>query len=62
MKRKFLQDLGLNKEIINKIMSENGRNIEAEKKKTIEFNKEIVNIKKLLNKVSLEVENLNKKI
>ena len=31
MKRKFLEDLGLEKEAIDKIMAENGADIEAEK-------------------------------
>ena len=31
MKRKFLEDLGLEKETIDKIMTENGADIEAEK-------------------------------
>lgn len=33
MQRKFLEDLGLEKEAIDKIMAENGNDIEAEKKK-----------------------------
>lgn len=36
MKRKFLEDLGLDKEVINKIMDENGNDIEAEKTKAKE--------------------------
>jgi len=34
MKRKFLEDLGLEKDVIDQIMAENGKDIEAEKKKT----------------------------
>lgn len=36
MKRKFLEDLGLEKEAIDKIMAENGTDIEAEKTKAKE--------------------------
>lgn len=36
MKRKFLEDLGLEKEVIDKIMTENGSDIEAEKTKAKE--------------------------
>ncbi|WP_455715339.1 phage scaffolding protein [Anaerosporobacter sp.] len=36
MKRKFLEDLGLEKEVIDKIMAENGSDIEAEKTKAKE--------------------------
>lgn len=36
MKRKFLEDLGLEKEVIDKIIAENGSDIEAEKAKTVE--------------------------
>ena len=36
MKRKFLEDLGLEKEVIDKIMAENGTDIEAEKTKAKE--------------------------
>lgn len=34
MKREFLNELGLEKEVIDKIMAENGKDIEAEKAKT----------------------------
>ena len=34
MQRKFLEDLGLEKEIVDKIMSENGSDIEKDKGKT----------------------------
>lgn len=34
MKRKFLEDLGLEKEVIDKIMAENGNDINEEKKNT----------------------------
>jgi hypothetical protein len=33
MERKFLEDLGLEKDVIDKIMAENGKDIEAEKAK-----------------------------
>ena len=33
MKRKFLEDLGLEKDVIDKIMDENGKDINAEKEK-----------------------------
>lgn len=36
MKRKFLEDLGLEKEVIDKIMTENGNDIETEKTKAKE--------------------------
>ena len=34
MKREFLEGLGLEKEVIDKVMAENGKDIEAEKTKT----------------------------
>lgn len=34
MKREFLEELGLEKEVIDKVMAENGKDIEAEKAKT----------------------------
>ena len=34
MKTEFLKELGLEQETISKIMAENGKDIEAEKKKT----------------------------
>ena len=38
MKRKFLEDLGLEKEVIDKIMDENGADIEKQKKATEKVN------------------------
>lgn len=35
MRREFLEELGLEKEVIDKVMAENGKDIEAEKQKVI---------------------------
>ena len=50
MKRKFLEDLGLEKEAIDKIMTENGADIEAEKAKTTEANTKLEDATKQLEK------------
>lgn len=49
MKRKFLEDLGLEKEVIDKIMAENGNDIETEKGKAQE---QITNLQEQLNTVN----------
>ena len=43
MKREFLKNLGLTDEVIDSIMVENGKDIEAEKKKTIQNKLDTVN-------------------
>ena len=48
MKREFLKELGLEKEVIDKILDENGRDIEAEKSKVMEKEKVIDNLNKTL--------------
>jgi len=45
MKRKFLEDLGLEKDIVDKIMAENGNDINAEKAKVNEKVTEIDSLK-----------------
>jgi hypothetical protein len=35
MKREFLEELGVEKEVIDKIMAENGKDINAEKSKVV---------------------------
>lgn len=48
MKRKFLEDLGLEKDIVDKIMAENGNDINAEKAKVNDKVTEIDNLKEKL--------------
>lgn len=41
MKRKFLEDLGLEKEVIDKVMAENGNDINAEKAKAADIQSQL---------------------
>ena len=41
MKRKFLEDLGLEEEVVNKIMAENGKDITELKAKVDDLNEQL---------------------
>ena len=56
MERKFLEDLGLEKDVIDKIMAENGKDIEAEKQKLTAQKAELDGIKKQLNEANQQIE------
>ena len=60
MKRKFLEDLGLEKETIDKIMAENGADIEAEKAKTTEANTKLDNVNRQLEEANKTIKELKK--
>ena len=60
MKRKFLEELGLEKDVIDKIMAENGADIEAEKAKTIEANTKLEDATKQLEKANSTIKDLKK--
>lgn len=60
MKRKFLEDLGLEKEVIDKIMNENGADIEAEKAKTTEVNTKLEDATKQLEEANNTIKDLKK--
>ncbi len=60
MKRKFLEELGLEKEVIDKIMSENGADIEAEKAKTIEATNKLESITTQLTEANNTIKDLKK--
>ena len=56
MKTEFLKELGLEQETISKIMAENGKDIEAEKKKTQKAEGERDNYKSQLETATEELE------
>ena len=60
MKRKFLEELGLEKEVIDKIMAENGADIEAEKAKTLEATTKLEDINKQLETANNTIKDLKK--
>ncbi|HII4428796.1 TPA: phage scaffolding protein [Clostridium perfringens] len=60
MKRKFLEDLGLEKEVIDKIMAENGSDIEAEKAKTVEVTTKLESVNSQLKEANNTITNLKK--
>lgn len=67
MKRKFLEDLGLSKEVIDKIMDENGKDIEnakgeldAEKSKVSELTKEVDGYKGQIKERDKQLEEIKK--
>lgn len=60
MKRKFLEDLGLEKDVIDKIMTENGADIEAEKAKTTEATTKLEDINKQLETANDTIKDLKK--
>lgn len=60
MKRKFLEDLSLEKDVIDKIMAENGADIEAEKAKYTEANTKLEDITKQLEEANNTIKDLKK--
>lgn len=56
MKTEFLKELGLEKEAIDKIMAENGKDIEAEKAKLTAKEAEIAGVKKQLDDANKQIE------
>jgi small-conductance mechanosensitive channel len=56
MKREFLEELKLEKELIDKIMAENGKDIEAEKAKVTTKSAEIDGLKTQLNEANKQIE------
>lgn len=60
MKRKFLEDLGLEKDVIDKIMKENGSDIETEKANTSALQKKYDDEKALRVKLEGEIGELKK--
>lgn len=60
MRRKLLEDLGLTKEQIDSIMSENGKDIEAEKEKVTAINTELEDVKEQLKEANSIIEDLKK--
>lgn len=60
MKRKFLEDLGLEKDIIDKIMKENGSDIETEKANTSALQKKYDEEKETRKKLESEIGELKK--
>ena len=68
MERKFLEDLGLEKDTIDKIMAENGKDIEAEKakikvetEKALQRNETIKSLQETVKKFDgLTLRNLNR--
>lgn len=60
MKGKFLEDLGLTKEQIESIMSENGKDIEAEKEKATAITTELEDVKEQLKEANSTIEDLKK--
>ena len=60
MRRKLLEDLGLTKEQIDSIMSENGKDIEAEKDKATTITTELEDVKEQLKEANSTIEDLKK--
>lgn len=60
MKRKFLEDLGLTKEQIDRVMDENGKDIEAEKEKATTATAELEDVKKQLKEANSTITDLKK--
>lgn len=60
MKREFLESLGLEKEVIDKIMAENGSDLEKEKAKTTAAKAELAEANGKLNTANTELETLKK--
>lgn len=60
MKRKFLEDLGLEKDVIDKIMAENGADIEAEKAKTTDATNKLEDATKQLEGANNTIKDLKK--
>lgn len=60
MKRKFLEDLGLTKEQIDNVMTENGKDIEAEKEKAATTTAELEDVKNQLKEANSTITDLKK--
>ena len=60
MKRKFLEDLGLEKETIDKIMAENGNDINAEKAKVADIQSQLDKSNKIIEERDKQLEDLKK--
>lgn len=60
MKRKFLEDLGIEKEVVDKIMAENGTDIEAAKADYDSLKKELETGKQQLTERDRQLEDLKK--
>ena len=60
MKRKFLEDLGLTKEQIDSVMTENGKDIESEKEKSKATITELEDIKNQLKEANTTITDLKK--
>lgn len=60
MKRKFLEDLGLEKDTVDKIMAENGKDIESAKGDLDEITKERDQLKSDVNERDKQIEGLKK--
>lgn len=60
MKREFLEGLGLEKEAIDKIMAENGADLEREKAKTTTAKADLADAQAKLNTANTELETLKK--
>jgi predicted nucleic acid-binding Zn-ribbon protein len=58
MRRKFLEDLGLDKDIINRIIDENGRDIEAEKEKYKDIQSQLDNANNTIKERDEQLETL----
>lgn len=60
MRRKLLEELGLTKEQIDSIMSENGKDIETEKEKATTITTELEDVKEQLKEANSTIEDLKK--
>ncbi len=60
MKRDFLEALGLEKETVDKIMAENGTDLEREKAKTTAARADLADAQGKLSAAQTELEGLNK--
>lgn len=58
MKTQFLKDLGLEKEVIDKILAENGRDIETEKAKTTDLQTQLDTANKTIKERDKQLETL----
>ncbi len=58
MKTQFLKDLGLEKEVIDKILAENGRDIETEKAKTTDLQTQLDTANKTIKERNKQLETL----
>lgn len=61
MKREFLEELKIDKEVIDKIMAENGKDIEAEKQKVTAKQTELDGLKTQLKEANTQIESFKGK-